>query len=342
MGGLFSGHLLDWAGVEDELILKLISESEAYQERPAKSLAYNRKMLEQASERIIEIFKKNLYLEVQSYLRHFTSKIFDHRTNLSWNQFTNNCQAFCNALMGGKVFAATLTAVCPSSVRAGTQPRYLLSFLADTIGSIWDSSKFLTTPSGAYFREFHIDEDEIEYFQTWPTIPFDKYCAKILCWPCINGNCTIKNHVWLMPSESASILQLHLIRGRLNYERYETMDPFEETTPMSDGEWLQNRLGILLAHEIFLSSAGALSQAFQVQWEDQPQDARQWLPGKANTEGHAILEPTQEGDANFTIEVKAGFTWRKRDRTLRKWLSKTGISKARQSDIFAQISKQGD
>lgn len=191
-------------------------------------------------------------------------------------------------------------------VEAGELPRYLLSFASERFGSLFDTERFKTTPSSEYLTAFHINEDEIEYFETWPDIPLTTSCSKIMCWPCLNQeSCTVGEHMWLMPHETMSLIQLHIIRDRHRYNHnYTTLDPKEdEPALLSDHEWFSNRLSILLALDIFLGSAGALAASYQglSEVEAEHRDPRKWKPQLANEVGMFIRQPRREGESNFTI-----------------------------------------
>lgn len=306
IGGLFSGHLRHWAETESAVITALIVESERFQERPTKSREYNLKMLRTCAARITEILKASLNDEVNCYIQHFASRLNDPKTDICWDQLSNNCQTFCKKLLSGSAFETIIPKENPASIKAGERPRYLLSFASERFGSLFDTERFKTTPSSEYLTEFHINEDEIEYFDTWPDIPRTKSCAKLLCWPCLNHEtCTIGEHMWLMPHETISLLQLHIIRDRHQYRHnYTTQDPKEdEPAPLSDQEWFRNRLSVLLALDIFLGSAGALAASYQVLSEvrAEHQNPRHWEPQLVNDVGLYIRQPRREGESNFTI-----------------------------------------
>ena len=75
--------------------------------------------------------------------------------------------------------------------------------------------------------------------------------------------------MWLMPFETLSLLQLHLLRNRRHYScPYQTARPFEEESePWNDQEWFRNRFQVLLAQDTFSSIAGALVASYQAFWE---------------------------------------------------------------------------
>ena len=54
--------------------------------------------------------------------------------------------------------------------------------------------------------------DRLAIWHPFYTIPLQNPCAKLLCWPCIIGDdCSLRDHMWLMPFETLSLLQLHLL-----------------------------------------------------------------------------------------------------------------------------------
>lgn len=85
VGGLFSGHLRDWAEMESAAVTALIEESDRFEERPTKSMEYNLRMLRTCAARITDILKASLGTEVNYYIRHFASRLNDRKTNVVWN-----------------------------------------------------------------------------------------------------------------------------------------------------------------------------------------------------------------------------------------------------------------
>jgi hypothetical protein len=267
LGGLFSGHNPAWSKQEETVIRLLLTESEQYEEKPAKSRAYNVKRLREASSRIVDCLKPFLAKEVSTYLRHFAALLLAPSTKLKWDRVLNNCQAFCQSLV---VYPDTFRTILPPvkvlEIEEGSAPRYLLSFASETFGSLYDSAVYHTTPTSTYLAEFHTGEDIVEYFQTWTDIPKPNACAALLCWPCqTDANCSIAQHMWMFPHETTSLARMHVLRSRSSYRHiYETSDPFEEEPALfTDEEWFRNRLLILLGLDSFLGTAGALSVSYQ-------------------------------------------------------------------------------
>ena len=335
VGGLFSGHLRHWAETENAAVTALMEESERFEERPTKSAQYNLRMLRACATRITEILKTSLGSEVAFYVGHFATRLNDHKTNVSWEQISNNCQTFCRTLLSGSTFETIIPKENPATIEAGVRPRYLLSFTSERFGSLFDTKRFKTTPSSEYLEEFHINEDEIEYFDTWPDIPRTTECSKLLCWPCLNDeSCTVGEHMWLMPHETMSLIQLHIIRDRQQYRHnYITQDAKEdEPALLSDREWFNNRLLVLLALDVFLGSAGALAASYQAVSEvpSDHQDPREWKSQLTNDVGMFIRQAQREGESNFTIETvgKSSFpSLFSKDRKMKKHLERTTTQK---------------
>lgn len=302
-----------------------------------KSSSFNKRQLRQSAEEVISKLKSLISDEVQLYLKCFASRIMDPSINLTWNQYPNNCQAFCNSILAGQIFDTVLPRHNPLATTSHSQtPSYLLSFTSKNFGSLFDTSQYQTVPSAAYFREFHTNEDLIEYFDTWPAMPLQSPCSKLFCWPCLNKDtCSLCEHMWLMPHETTSILQLHLIRDRSSYnQQFKTDDPREEARVLIDEEWMSNRLQILLALDSFMGAAGGLSSSYQEGIDllaKEGEARRVWMPRPAK-EIRLIQPPSKEGEYNFTIASSGaeGKGWMlpfSKNRRMKRWLEKTTIEK---------------
>jgi len=336
MGGLFSGHNPNWRRMEHKIVETLIFESGRYRERPAKSREFNERSLREAAFRIVTVIKEAVGDEVSTYLRHFSSRLSNPRTDLKVDalKVTNNCQTFCRNLLVGPdpLFTSILSRARPLDDTNNIAPRYMLSFTTDRIGSLYDSEAFQTTPSAAYLREFHTGEDILEYFDTWPHIPRTNACAQILCWPCLSeSGCSIARHMWQMPHETTSVIAFHTMRNRADYRHaYRTTDPKEdEPRQLTDAEWFQNRLRVLLALDTFLVSAGAVIASYQMLDDvaDGGEARRLWKPASAAERGTLILPGSdEEGTQNFSIrnaEKSILPVWFSKDRKLEKHIAKT-------------------
>ena len=243
----------------------------------------------------------------------------DPLIDLTWNQYPNNCQAFCNSILANQIFDTVLPSHNPIATTSQSQtPSYLLSFTSKNFGSVFDTSQYQTVPSAAYFREFHTNEDLIEYFDTWLAMPLRNPCSKLFCWPCLN-------------KDTSSILQLHLIRDRSSYnQNFNTDDPREEARVLIDEEWMSNRLQILLALDSFLGAAGGLSSSYQEGIDllaKEGEARRVWMPRPAK-EIRLIQPPSKEGEYNFTIagngaERKGWMLPFSKNRRMKHWLDKT-------------------
>ena len=342
LGGLFSGHRADWLEAELGIINCFTKASTKFQEKPMKSSSFNERQLRQSAEEIISNLKSLISDEVQLYLKFFASRIMDPLIDLTWNQYPNNCQAFCNSILANQIFDTVLPRHNPIATTSQSQtPSYLLSFTSKNFGSVFDTSQYQTVPSAAYFCEFHTNEDLIEHFDTWLAMPLRNPCSKLFCWPCLNKDtCSLCEHMWLMPHETTSILQLHLIRDRSSYnQNFNTDDPREEARVLIDEEWMSNRLQILLALDSFLGAAGGLSSSYQEGIDllaKEGEARRVWMPRPAK-EIRLIQPPSKEGEYNFTIagngaERKGWMLPFSKNRRMKHWLDKTTVEKGDMRD----------
>lgn len=309
IGGLFSGHMPKWAEAEDAVIKALMTESAQYEEKRTKSRSFNESRLRSAASRVADVLKSSFATEVSAYIRYFSSKLIEPAMDLRWNRLSNNCQIFCKKLIvDGGAFDTILPKARPLDIADGSSPRYLVSFASEKFGSQYDSLRYHTTPSSAYLAEFHTGEDIIEYFDTWPHIPKEKLCARLLCWPCQNDtDCSIAQHMWQFPHETISLMQMHILRNRTLYSHnYQTMDPLEnEPNLLTDEDWFRNRLSVLLGLDTFLGAAGSLSASYQMLHDvlSEQHKKREWKPKLVKEVGMTIRQGTEtDGVLNFTIE----------------------------------------
>lgn len=309
LGGLFSGHIPKWIEAEDAVIKALLTESAQYEEKRTKSRSFNESRLRSAASRVADVLKLSFATEVSAYIRYFTSRLTEPTLNLTWDRLSNNCQNFCKKIViNGGEFDTILPKAKPLDIADGLSPRYLVSFASEKFGSQYDSPRYHTTPSSAYFAEFHTGEDIIEYFDTWPSIPKEKLCARLLCWPCQNDtDCSIAQHMWQFPHETISLMQMHILRNRTSYNHnYQTMDPFEnEPTLLTDEEWFRNRLSVLLGLDTCLGAAGALAASYQMLHEvlAEQDKKREWKQKPVKAVGMSIRHGTETDRVlNFTIE----------------------------------------
>jgi len=309
LGGLFSGHIPKWSDAEDAVIKALITESAQYEEKRTKSRSYNEARLRSAASRVADVIKSSFAIEVGAYVRYFTSRLTEPTMDLKLDRLSNNCQTFCKKMIvDGGAFNTILPKARPLDTADGSSPRYLVSFASEQFGSQYDSPRYHTTPSSAYLAEFHTGEDILEYFDTWPSIPKEKLCARLLCWPCQNDeDCSIAQHMWQFPHETISLMKMHTLRNRTSYSHnFQTMDPLEnEPTLLTDKEWFHNRLSVLLGFDTFLGAAGALSASYQMLQEvlAEQNKQREWQPKPVKEVGMIIRQGTEaDGVLNFTIE----------------------------------------
>ena len=148
--------------------------------------------------------------------------------------------------------------------------------------------------------------------------------------PCINDDdCSLQDHLWLMPFETLSLLQLHLLRNRRHYPRqYQTVIRLKS---LSHGT-TKNSFGT----DSKFSWHRILSYARLVPWwyrikrsgrlQEKQMVTHNGLPQLSKRVGRSMLNSGKPGDGNFTMESPNKSWWSLKDRAMQKHLSKNTVS----------------
>jgi hypothetical protein len=267
VGGIFSG--LSNKSLEDEIVQDLISVSRENLEDPAQHQRKRAALWDKTLDPLLNKLKVLMRDRVSFILDSIASKLLDTNTTLHWDQRTNNCQNFCEALIEPSVFGSLLA---PRSDSQIPNALYLMSFVCRPGSYAREKvqTKF-SVPNGLteeYLLKFrygwHVESDIIdalqEYWYDWGAFggPLYRY-QDIFPWDCTEAygrsnttcnDCNIAKHVWSFPFDSWSIIALHLTRDRLSYP-----------TVRSKQDWMCNRLKILLAQDVLLTAATVMAQS---------------------------------------------------------------------------------
>ena len=270
VGGLFGG--LSSPDLEAEVVDLVISGSQKNlddeDESPRKNKELLNSVLEPIMERLITLMKPR----VDIMLRSITERLLDTRVKLHWDKKTNNCQNFCDSLINYQIYGG-LTSYSSEIKLTGLDPLYVMSFVCRPEGYRRERrvrTKF-DVPSGLCeeyllkFRYgFHVDSDIFdtlqEYWYDWGAFsgPLYRY-QHLFPWDCTEAynrssakcnDCNISKHVWSFPSDSWSIAELHLTRGRMMYPDIS-----------SDQEWMKNRMMVILAQTALFTAAKAMAES---------------------------------------------------------------------------------
>ncbi|KAI9868519.1 MAG: hypothetical protein M1813_005963 [Trichoglossum hirsutum] len=286
VGGAFCEFLN--TDLEREIISDLISESQRDFEDPGLPTDKLASLMEGALERLFVKVKLLLVSRVDKLLNILVSRLLDPSTELHWDRRTNNCQNFCDALISTDLLGSLIAPSTPDA-----EPLYLISFVCRPGSYLKEEihSKF-DVPNGQieeYLLKFRFgrhDEADVvdtlqEYWYDWGAFGGHIYKYQdIFPWDCTEAygrypvkcnDCNLAKHVWSFPFDSWSIIYLHLARDRSFYAPVNAAEP----APLSDLEWMRNRLTVLLAQDMLLSAAVAMarSPAFRkaTKWlQDQP------------------------------------------------------------------------
>lgn len=279
VGVPFTGTLsqLDGSIEETKIIKRLIEVSKISLDDPGMSATDKKKALDSALEPAMDLLKTLLQARVKIYLESIAKRLLDPRIPLTWSATSNNCQSFCNALIGTDLFEPLVSS---------QRELYLMSFVCPQEGYLQNKvhTKY-DVPSGLteeYLLRFHFgrhdDADVIdtlqEYWYDWGAFgaPLYKY-QDLFPWDCTEaygrnpikcGNCNLAKHILAFPFDTWSIVELHLARDQHMY-----------APPSSiPDSWMHNRLIILTAFSILTRAAAAIAKTPSFC------EATQWLHSK--------------------------------------------------------------
>ena len=236
VGGTFCGFLDDPA--EENLVENLIelarnSESAELQKSFSSGSAFH-------------VFWSDLkaYLEPNAifFLRSIAERLRGPM-DIGWNQDHNNCQAFCNVLLGDPLLQRTFVRPPPKgAISANPEKPYLISFIVNenSLQAVKPSNKE-EVPNG-FVEEFllrirngrHDASDMFEtlqeYWYNWGCLEQPMYQHQdIFPWDCTKaykenlvkcGKCSLSKHVCTAPFDAWSLISLHLTRSRWLYPKH--------------------------------------------------------------------------------------------------------------------------
>ncbi|KAK2768344.1 hypothetical protein FQN54_000198 [Arachnomyces sp. PD_36] len=268
--------------LENEIIRELVSASKQRFDDPALPEKEQRRVLDETLQQILYKIIELMGSQAKTYLTSIASRLLDPSVNLGWNARTNNCQSFCDSLIDTNLFGALIdqnrSPRDPNKEIA--PPLYLISFVCRPAGymkrvikSKFDVPNGLTEEYLLKYRygRYH-DADIIdtlqEYWHDWGAFNKTPYPFQDLFpWDCTEaygkypvkcGEFNIAKHIWAFPFDSWSIISLHLQRDRCLYPHTEL--PGATSQPLSDQEWMRNRLTVLTAQSTLIRAAAAMVQ----------------------------------------------------------------------------------
>ncbi|KAK3292179.1 uncharacterized protein B0H64DRAFT_445138 [Chaetomium fimeti] len=266
-GAAFSGYPESNAASQQEVIRCLAREGVGYAKIPrSKSAAARRMALDKAAQRLVQQMEKCIGREVDKHLERFGRRLVDLRDNVDWNFMMNNCQLLVNRLLqGDKDFEYSIP-LFPSSLMSSSNrdderseddhyrwPRYLVSFGNHIEGfgrSLYQPNCLITS----YCQSMPMVEyDVLEYIswrsqqqQSEPNTHTRALGALSRLRQGGDDDTLPVNHLWLMPGDTLSLLQFHLVRQAQKYHG------------QAGGAWIDNRLRVLQLLDIYGAFAGAL------------------------------------------------------------------------------------
>jgi len=287
VGGAFCGFVN--ATLEQEIISDLISESQQDFDDPGLPIDQQKSLMEGALSRLYSKVELLLSSRVERILKILVLRLLDPDTDLHWDQQTNNCQNFCDALISSDTLGPLL-----ATSKSDMEPLYLMSFVCRPGSYVHERVRTkYDVPNGQieeYLLKFRFgrhDEADIvdtlqEYWHDWGAFGSHIYKYQgLFPWDCTEAysrypvkcnECNLAKHVWSFPFDSWSIIYLHLARDRRFYP------PTDDAplVPLSDQDWMRNRLTVLLAQDVLLSAAVAMAQSQSFR------NATAWLTDQPN------------------------------------------------------------
>ncbi|KAK0955857.1 hypothetical protein LTR91_022654 [Friedmanniomyces endolithicus] len=277
VGGAFSGYHGRLAPLEDMIIQGTVVASRRWRMKPLASPQNNCACLLGHSARIVSAMKFGIDDHVAVYLNRLVDAVYNANTDLVFDRYQNNCQNFCNAMLHYSSFATVLPQAENVQSFRGPNNRaigldYLLSFRTRRdLRQALEASRARIGPLSAFLKQLHHPDNVLDYRSIQQNQREAAACAKVLASTCPDSDCTLADHVWTNPAELVSILQLHLLLEKEDYEQEQAKSQFR-----SEAEWMQQSIQVLKTLDSFTTSAAALALAFQE--EHSSEVATCWAP----------------------------------------------------------------
>ena len=291
-GGLFAKAMPSWAPVEDRAVCLLVQAATDYDAcLNMMSTASLRTRLHNAAAKITSALRNDLSDTVDRQLCLISTLLCDESTRLEWSPFLNNCQKFCNKLLGPEFFRSVH--YHPSGREAPGSPAhnptlrpYLHSFAAPSTFPLLhddagDGLRLRRSGLGAYMSSLHHAEDFVSFALarklTLPTARtgkdgFGTRVDLILATKCgltcghnesrfwhlqqmTTAVIRMSDHVFEDPFSVMTLLSSHLYRPRSLYidERGSPWGSGGHSTGDLQRQWAENRIYGLVAMDVFLS-----------------------------------------------------------------------------------------
>ena len=288
VSGAFSGFT-DTV-LEDEIISSLVKESQIRVDDDGYTKFNNH--VQAAITRLHAKIKRLLGTKARIYLERIANRLFDPSMDLQFHKRHNNCQIFTDNLVSYETFGP----IFAKASETLAEPLYLLSFVCRPEGyhraivqTKYDVPHGLTEEYVLRYRSGRHDDADIfdslsEYWHDWGAFGGHLYKNQdVFPWDCTEAykkgsatcnNCNISRHVWAFPFDSWSIAQLHMQKDRRWYQPSFSLGRIRVT----DKEWMENRLKIMLAQDALLRGAVAMANVPSVR------TATEWMHKEENAQ----------------------------------------------------------
>jgi hypothetical protein len=269
LGGMFSGYYAQYEAFEPLLVQMMLAGARKWQEHSLRTREANHKSLLKMAQNLIKVLKFMMEDQVKVYLQAFTHVLFDQNTDLHWSKYSNNCQSFCDAVLHQTAFATLFPRreqLYRVASPGGPKLDYIMSFRTELqLGNMLEQSRLSIGPLTTFFKQLHNPTNVLNAAEDSVAQGADgnpSICTKLLAWNCQSDDCNLASHVWTNPAEFSSILQMHLLVDKSHYvQQPESEDG--NPIPLTEIQWMQNRISVLQGIDSFVSSAAGIARSFQ-------------------------------------------------------------------------------
>ncbi|GAB1317933.1 hypothetical protein MFIFM68171_08143 [Madurella fahalii] len=232
-GAAFSGYPQPAQPREDAVVQRLMQLGNSYMSLPrGKPAIERRSRLRQLAKDLQSSLMMCLGGEVDKHLSRIVNISLWRKDRGEWSILTNDSQLLVNLLLSGDDFEHVIL-LPPEDFNEESfrWPRYLISF-------------------GNHIEGF--DYDIIEYIGRCAGSPSESHSKALtrLCQfsPTDLSSQALLNKLWLLPGDSLSLLQFHLLRPPHEYH-------------LKDKDWMENRLCVMQLLNVMATFTGALGNA---------------------------------------------------------------------------------
>jgi hypothetical protein len=258
-GAAFSGYPANRCVLEEAAVDEFVKQAQANFELPSHDTDVRRKALHEGAEHVVKALERALKSEADKYLDHIVKVLLSPKFQISWNPVRNNCQRLVDQLLQGKDFEYFFPRLPKDPGSSDVQwPQYLMSFndrvCNDSISLQQPNSMLSKFLSHTIFIGDLIDSLRSQFegrnsTRNYPALLLQEEAATSK-----EQRVEMSNALWEMPHDTFSILQFHYCRSRLRYTN-------KDGQPLTQDQWMENRLLLFLLSDVVASMSGALGSS---------------------------------------------------------------------------------